>query len=211
MPFGLCNAPATFQHMMNNVLHKCLGKYALVYMDDVIVFSKSVEDHKQHIKHIFELLKQYNLVVLEKKCEWGKRNLLFLGHVVNGSGINVDNKKIKKITSWPAPCNITEVRGFLNLSMYYKRFIKEFSKIALPLYKLTEGSPKKGAPISWGREKNDAINKVKDHLTKSVLLHHPKPFSPFVLDTDASGQNIGAVLQQDPNAEPINKSIDLEK
>jgi hypothetical protein len=210
MPFGLCNAPATFQHMMNNILHECLGKYALVYMDDVIVYSKSKEEHKHHIKRIFELFKQYDLVVSEKKCEWGKESLIFLGHIVNGSGIQVDNKKIEKITSWPVPANITEVRGFLNLSTYYKRFIKNFSKIATPLYKLTEGSPKKGATISWGKEQDAAFKELKHHLTQTVLLQHPKPFSPFVLDTDASGQNIGAVLQQNPDVETIDKNFDLE-
>ncbi|KAA1131665.1 hypothetical protein PGTUg99_050095 [Puccinia graminis f. sp. tritici] len=173
MPFGLCNAPATFQHMINNILRECL--------------------------------------VSEKKCTWGQKQLLFLGHIVGGKGINVDDRKIDKITAWPTPTNITEVRGFLNLATYYKRFIKDFSKIATPIYKLTQGSPKKGASIEWGEEQDESFKKLKYYLTQTVLLHHPKPFSPFILDTDASGQNIGAVLQQDPNGEKIDKNFDLEQ
>ncbi|PLW20248.1 hypothetical protein PCANC_07422 [Puccinia coronata f. sp. avenae] len=211
MPFGLCNAPATFQHMMNSILQECLGKYALVYMDDVIVFSKSVDEHRTHIKRIFELLKKYDLVVSEKKCDWGKNELLFLGHVVNGSGINVNEKKIAKIKDWPTPTNITQVRGFLNLATYYKRFIKFFSKITTPLYKLTEGAPKKGAEISWGEDQIIAFKNLKYHLARTVILYHPKPFNPFVLDTDASGQNIGAVLQQDPDSDSITKDFNLEE
>jgi hypothetical protein len=211
MPFGLCNVPATFQHMMNSILKECLGKYALVYMDDIIVFSKTKEEHAAHIKRVFELLKEYDLVVSEKKCKWGQEKLLFLGHVVDGSGINVDDKKIAKIKEWPVPTNITQVRGFLNLAKYYKRFIKNFSKIATPLYKLTQGSLKKGAEIEWGEDQAITFKNLKYHLARTVILHHPKPFNPFVLDTDASGQNIGAVLQQDPDSEALTKEFDLEQ
>jgi hypothetical protein len=197
--------------MMNNILQECLGKFALVYLNDIIIYSKSVEEHKYHVRKVFELLNKFDLVVSEKKCTWGQRQLLFLGHVVDGKGINVDDKKIEKITAWPTPNNITEVRGFLNLATYYKRFIKDFSKIATPIYKLTQGSPKKGAGVEWGEDQDEAFKKLKYYLTRTVLLHHPKPFSPFVLDTDASGQNIGAVLQQDPNGETIDKDFNLEQ
>jgi hypothetical protein len=102
------------------------------------------------------------------------------------------------------------VQGFLNLSTYYKRFIKDFLKTTTPLYKLTEGLPKKGVLVSWGNDQDEAFNNLKNHLTKTVLLHYPKPFCPFVLDTDAPGQNIGAVLQQDPEAKPMDKDFNLE-
>jgi hypothetical protein len=144
MPFGLCNAPATFQHMMNNILQECLGKYALVYMDNIIIFSKSKSENVTHIKRVFKLLKENDLVVSEKKCKSGQEQLLFLGHIVDGLGINVDDNKINKIKEWSTLSNITQVRGFLNLATYYKQFIKNFSKIVTPLYKLTEGLPKKG-------------------------------------------------------------------
>jgi hypothetical protein len=150
-------------------------------------------------------------VVLEKKCEWRKSELPFLGHVVNGAGINVNDKKIAKIKDWPTPSNITHVRGFLNLATYYKQFIKNFSKIATPLYKLTEGAPKKGAEILWGEDQAIAFKNLKYHLARTVILHHPKPFNPFVLDTNASGKNIGAVLQQDPDSKPITKEFNLEQ
>jgi hypothetical protein len=180
-------------------------------MDAIIVFSKSVEEHKAHIKRIFELLKTYDLVISEKKCKGGKSELLFLGHVVDGRGINVDDNKIEKIKDWPTPENITHVQGFLNLATYYKRFIKKFLKIVTPLYKLTKKAPKKGANISWGEDQAIAFKNLKYHLVRTVILHHPKPFNPFVLDTDASGKNIGAVLQQDPDSESITKEFNLEQ
>jgi hypothetical protein len=175
------------------------------------VFSKSKEEHKAHIKQIFELLRKYNLVVSKKKCDWGKLELLFLRHIVNGEGINVDNNKINKIKDWATPTNITHVQGFLNLATYYKRFIKIFSKLATPLYKLTKGAPKKGARILWGEDQEIAFKNLKYHLACTVILHHPKPFNPFVLETDASGQNICVVLQQDPDSKTITKEFNLEQ
>ncbi|KAI7941699.1 hypothetical protein MJO29_013773 [Puccinia striiformis f. sp. tritici] len=142
-----------------------------------------MEEHKTHIKRIFELLKELDLVVSEKKCEWGQDELIFLGHTVNGDGIKVENRKIQKIVDWPTPSNITE---------------------------LCQGSPRKGAAILWGREQEESFLHLKRELTNTVLLNHPKPFAPFVLDTDASGQNVGAVLQQDPDAQEITKEFSLE-
>ncbi|KAI7934216.1 hypothetical protein MJO29_016466 [Puccinia striiformis f. sp. tritici] len=176
---------------MNSILRECLGKYALVYLDDVIIYSKNMEEHKIHIRRIFELLKENDLVVSEKKCEWGQDKLIFLGHTVNGEGIKVEN-----IVDWPTPSNITEVRGFLNLSTYYERFIKDFPKIATPIYQLCQSSPRKGAAILWGREQEESFLHLKQELTNTVLLNHPKPFTPFVLDTDALGQNESCKLSK---------------
>lgn len=147
MPFGLCNAPATFQTVMNNILAPYVDKFALVYLDDIIIFSKTEKEHYEHIGKIMEVLSSNKLVVSEKKCKWFKLSLLFLGHIVDGEGIRTNEEKVEKIRNWPTPENITHVRGFLNLCTYYKRFIHGFSSIATPLYKLTQGSPKPGSKI----------------------------------------------------------------
>lgn len=197
MPFGLCNAPATFQTVMNNLLAPFIDKFALVYLDDVIIFSKTEEEHREHIGKVMNLLSENKLVVSEKKCNWFQTSLLFLGHIVDGAGMRTNPEKVKKITDWPTPENITHVRGFLNLCTYYKRFIQGFSSIASPIYKLTEGSPKPGSKIQWTPEQQKSFEVLKDKLSSTVPLVHPLTFHPFVLDTDASGTNLGAVLQQD--------------
>lgn len=197
MPFGLCNAPSTFQTVMNNILAPYIDKFSLVYLDDVIIFPKTKEEHLEHIGKIMEILSKNKLVVSEKKCNWFQTSLLFLGHIVDGSGIRKNPEKVKKITDWLTQENITHVRGFLNLCTYYKRFIQGFSTIASPIYKLTEGSPKPGAKIHWTSDQQSSFEKLKEKLSTTVPLVHPLTFHPFVLDTDASGTNLGAVLQQD--------------
>lgn len=197
MPFGLCNAPATFQTVMNNILSPFIDKFALVYLDDVIIYSKTKEEHEEHICKIMKILQKFKLIVSKKKCHWFQTSLLFLGHIVDGNGIKTNPDKIEKIMNWPVPTNITQVRGFLNLCTYYKRFIQGFSTIASPIYKLTLGSPKPRTKIDWGNEQQSSFELLKEKMSKTVPLVHPIPFHPFVLDTDASGTNIGAVLQQD--------------
>lgn len=210
MPFGLCNAPATFQNAMNDILRPVIDKCALVYLDDVIIFSPTKEQHREDVKKVMLLLNKQKLTVSQRKCKWGKSLLVFLGHTVDGNGIATNPDKISKIVEWPIPTNITEVRGFLNLCTYYKRFIKSFSTIASPIYKLTEASPKPGTKIVWENKQKEAFETLKNELTKTLPLRHPTPFSPFVLDTEASGTNIGAVLQQD-EVTKMGESFDLQE
>lgn len=208
MPFGLCNAPATFQNAMNDILRPVIDVCALVYLDDVITYSPTRQQHREDVKKVMTLLNEQKLTVSQRKCKWGQSSLIFLGHRVDGDGISTNPEKICKIVKWPIPGNITEVRGFLNLCTYYKRFIKSFSTIASPLYNLTEGSPKPGTKIIWKIEQGRSFEELKNALTKTVALKHATPFAPFVLDTDASGTNIGAVLQKDETAR-ISKDFDL--
>lgn len=197
MPFGLCNAPATFQTVMNGILAPFVDKFALVYLDDVIIYSNTEEEHQEHIRKVMSALAKHKLIVSEKKCNWFQKSLLFLGHIVDGDGIRTNPSKVDKIVNWPTPENITHVRGFLNLCTYYKRFIQGFSSIASPIYKLTQGSPKPGSKIQWDEEQQKSFELLKEKPASTVPLVHPLTFHPFVLDTDASGTNIGAVLQQD--------------
>jgi hypothetical protein len=132
MPFGLTNAPATFQRLMNKVFKEEIGQFVAVYLDDIIIFSATFEEHLQHLRYIFEKLKEAGLRLGKDKCEFCKLELAFLGHIVSGQGISPDPSKIEKIKNFPIPKNTTELRGFLGLASYYRKFIQEFSIKAAP-------------------------------------------------------------------------------
>src|ERR1700761_2247427 len=200
MPFGLTNAPATFQRMMNDILHDFIDRCAMVYLDDVIVFSRTEEEHIQNVLDVVRALHQHELILNEKKCTWGLPSILYLGHIASGKGLRPNPDKVDTILKWPSCLTITEVRGFLNIAGYYRRFIRGFAKEASPLYKLLEGSPRKGSPIQWTEECESAMRRLKKALTSADILIHPTPWHLFVIDTDASGNCIGAVLQQTKDA-----------
>ena len=133
MPFGLCNAPGTFQRLMNYILRKFLGKFVAVYLDDIIIYSKTFEEHIDHLTMILEALQEANFKIKLKKSYFCFPSLSFLGHVVGRNGISVDPTKIEKVKNFPKPTNVTELRGALGLFSYYRKFVKDFSKIARPL------------------------------------------------------------------------------
>ncbi|KAD6796191.1 hypothetical protein E3N88_07087 [Mikania micrantha] len=145
MPFGLTNAPALFMDLMNRVCKPNLDKFVIVFIDDILICSKSEKEHKQHLKTILELLKNEQLYAKFSKCEFWLSEVQFLGHVINSNGIHVDPAKIKAIKNWNVPTTPTEIRSFLGLAGYYRRFISNFSKIALSLTKLTQ----KSEPFVW--------------------------------------------------------------
>ena len=206
MPFGLTNAPATFQNMMNLILQDFIDCCAMAYLDDVIIFSKSEEEHVQHVLDVVWELDKEKLILNEKKCMWGTSSILYLGHIASGDGLHPNPDKVAAIVEWPSCQNISEVRGFLNIAGYYRRFIRAFAKEASPLYKLLEGSPRRGTPIQWNEECECAMQSLKGKLTSADLLVHPVPWHLFVMDTDASGDCLGAVLQQSTMM-----LVDLEK
>jgi hypothetical protein len=148
MPFGLTNAPATFQRMMDKTLKEYIGEFVTVYLDDIMIYSKSFEEHIEHIEKVLMKLKEINAVIKLKKCEFGKRNIEFLGHIVGKDGLQPEMKKVKKIKNMKRPENVTEVRSFLGLCSYYRKFIKDFSKIAKPLNNLV----KKDNKFEWKEE-----------------------------------------------------------
>src|SRR5690606_15674128 len=133
LSFGLSNSPPVFQTMMNSVLRPFLDNFVIVYLDDILVFSKTLEEHKEHIRLVLNALKENKLVVNAKKCEFGRRNITFVGHIVGERGIAVDSAKIDVIRTWPVPSSIHEIRQFLGLCSYYRRFIAGFADIAAPL------------------------------------------------------------------------------
>jgi hypothetical protein len=146
MPFGLTNAPSTFMRLMNEVLRAFIGKFVVVYFDDILIYSKSMEEHLDHLRAVFNALRDARLFGNLEKCTFCTDRVSFLGYVVTPQGIEVDQAKVEAIQGWPVPKTITQVRSFLGLAGFYRRFVKDFSTIAAPLNELT----KKGVPFSWG-------------------------------------------------------------
>jgi RNase H-like domain found in reverse transcriptase/Reverse transcriptase (RNA-dependent DNA polymerase) len=193
MPFGLSYAPGTFQRLMNRVLQEYLGQFVAVYLDDVIIYTKgSYEQHIDHLRQVFESLRQANLKIKLKKCFFCFPNLHFLGHVVGRDGIKPDPDKIEKVKTYPEPTNLTELRSALGLFSYYRKFIRDFSKIARPMLNLL----KKDAPYEWGTKQQTAFDRLKEMLTKAPILSYPDFERPFTIYTDSSGFGLGAVLSQ---------------
>jgi len=192
MPFGLCNAPATFQRLMEKVLHGLLSKICLVYLDDVIIFGKNFNEILNNLKMVFFRLRLANLKINPKKCVLFGKHVKYLGHIVSSEGIMTDPEKIAAVKEWPIPHTKKQLRSFLGFSSYYRKFIKGFSSLAKPLYTLTENKSK----FIWKEECQSAFDQLKCVLSSSPILSFPKEKEEFILDTDASNIGIGAVLSQ---------------
>ena len=192
MPFGLCNAPATFQRLMDLVLAGLQWSQCLVYLDDVIILGKTFKDHLANLQAVFERLRQAGLKLQPKKCEFLRRKVRYLGHIVSKEGVAADAEKVKKVSSWPAPTTTRDVQQFLGFAGYYRRFVQNFAQIARPLHRLTE----RATPFKWTQECQDAFEKLRHCLTSAPVLAYPDYSQPFILDTDASNTGIGAVLSQ---------------
>ncbi|XP_019091104.1 PREDICTED: uncharacterized protein LOC104743811 [Camelina sativa] len=193
MPFGLTNAPSTFMRLMNHVLRKHIGDFVVVYFDDILVYSKNLEDHVMHLKLVLDLLRKEKLYANFKKCTFCTDNLVFLGFVVSADGIKVDEEKVKAIKDWPSPTNVSEVRSFHGLAGFYRRFVKDFSTIAAPLTEVI----KKDVGFKWEAAQENAFQALKEKLTNSPVLILPNFMKTFEIECDASGIGIGAVLMQD--------------
>ncbi|KAJ0833047.1 putative nucleotidyltransferase, Ribonuclease H [Helianthus annuus] len=192
MPFGMTNAPAVFMDLMNRVCKPYLDKFVIVFIDDILIYSKSQEEHEQHLRLILELLRNEQLYAKFSKCDFWLREVHFLGHVVNKDGIHVDPAKIDSIKNWPTPKTPTEVRQFLGLAGYYRRFIQGFSKIAQPLTTLTQ----KGVTYKWNEAQESAFQRLKDNLCSAPILSLPEGTDDFVVYCDASIHGLGCVLMQ---------------
>ena len=192
LSFGLCNAPATFERMMESVLSGLHWETCLLYIDDVIVFGDSFEQHLQRVAEVLERLEKVGLKVSPTKCQLFKRQVAFLGHIVSEDGISTDPNKITAVESWSTPKNVHELRSFLGLCSYYRRFVEGFATIAKPLHRLTE----KNSSFRWTQECQQAFDRLKQALITAPVLCYPTTREDFVLDTDASGVGVGAVLSQ---------------
>lgn len=192
MPFGLCNAPATFERLMEHVLRGLLWKQCVVYLDDIIVFSNSFEEHIERLQLVFNRLRNANLKLNVKKCHIFQDKVKYLGHVVSTHGVGADPEKIEAVRQWPRPRDKHELKSFLGLSTYYRRFVFKFADIASPLHELT----KTGKGFNWNQSCEMAFQELKEKLCTSPILEYPKPGENFIVDTDASNVGIGGVLSQ---------------
>ena len=192
MPFGLCNAPSTFQSLMNKILKPYLRHFILVFFDDILIYSKTWESHLQHVDKALQLLRNHQLFVKRSKCSFGVSEVEYLGHIVGRDGVRVDPKKIQAMQDWPRPKTLKNLRGFLGLTGYYRKFVKNYGKIAAPLTKLL----RKNA-FTWNDVADQAFSSLKQAMCTTPVLAIPDFSKPFVLECDASGTGLGAVLTQE--------------
>ncbi|GJU76554.1 ty3-gypsy retrotransposon protein [Tanacetum coccineum] len=191
MPFGLSNAPSTFQSTMNEIFRPVLRKFVLVFFDDILIYSKSWELHMEHLNAVFSILRTHQFFVKLSKCEFGSPSVFFLGHIISAAGVSIDPAKVEAIQTWPEPKTIKQLRGFLGLASYYRRFVQGFASISSPLSNLL----RKDAFI-WDDKARTAFSKLKIALLSTPVLALPNFEEPFTIYTDASGVGIGAVLLQ---------------
>ena len=204
MPFGLTNAPATFQRLMETCMGDLYLDYCLIYLDDVVIFSKTYEEHLERLDAVFKRLHAAGLKVNNKKCHFFKHRIKYLGHIVSQDGISTDPDKIEAVKSWPIPKDVKDLQRFLGFVGYYRRFIKNFAKVAQPLHKLLQGSSKHTSkrrhrspfPFEWGEDQQNSFEKLIELCTSSPVLAYADYSKPFVLHTDASRDGLGAVLYQ---------------
>ena len=194
LAFGLTNAGGTFERMMEKILSSLTFKICLVYLDDIIVFSRSFSDHIDNLRLVIEKLREAGLKLNPKKCVLFKKEVKFLGHVVSENGVATDPEKTKSVSEWPIPKSVKQIRSFLGLCSYYRKFVFNFSDIARPLHKLTENK----VPFVWTNDCQVAFEKLKAALTSSEILAYPSSDlkNPFILDADASNDGLGGVLSQ---------------
>ena len=192
MPFGLKNAPAVFQWAMQAILGDTLGVFVLVYLDDMIVFSKDERDHKNHVKQVLRLLSDYGLVLKEAKCTFHQSELRLLGYIVSGGGIRADPVKTSAIADMSPPIDVKGVQRFLGMVNYYRQLISDWAAIAEPLTRLT----RKKENFLWEVEQENSFQKLKIALTSHNVMAHPDIHKPFKLYTDASDVAVGATLVQ---------------
>ena len=192
MPFGLKNAPATFQRLMNTVLSGLQGIKCFVYLDDIVVYGRSLKEHQDRLELVFERIRESGLKLQPNKCEFLRKETIYLGHVISESGIKPDPTKLDAVKNFPIPKRTKDIQSFLGLAGYYRRFIEHFSQIAKPLTQLL----KKDQAYRWTAQEQEAFEILKEKLTTAPILQYPDFTKPFVLTTDASGKAIGAVLSQ---------------
>ncbi|TIA84783.1 hypothetical protein E3P99_04119 [Wallemia hederae] len=193
MPFGLCNAPASFQYLMNSMLQEYLDDFAVVYLDDIMIYSKSRDEHLQHLKLVFDKLKKNQLYVKLKKCEFMQTEVEYLGHIVGNNNITPDTSKTKAIQEWEQPKNNVDVMSFMGLANFYRKFVPNFSRRTKHM---TDVMAKKES-FRWGEEQQKEFEDVKQALVSYPVLKLPNRDGRFVVHTDASEFAIGAVLEQE--------------
>ncbi|KAH9263788.1 hypothetical protein BASA83_012767 [Batrachochytrium salamandrivorans] len=192
MPFGLANAPAQFQRMMNSLFRHMISKFVLVYLDDIVVYSENLEDHKEHVRQVLQVLKDNNLFCKAEKCHFYQTEIKYLGYIISPNGVSMDPSKISAVQDWPVPKKVRELQVFLGFTNFYRALVSGYSDITCHLTKLL----KKDIPFSWGPEQEASFRKLKDAFAQPGFLAHPNDEQPFILETDALDFAISGVLHQ---------------
>jgi hypothetical protein len=193
MSFGLTNAPAYFMYLMNKVFMEYLDKFMVVFIDDILIFSKNEEDHDEHLCVVLQKLRENQLYAKLSKYKFWLKEVSFLGHIIFEGGISVDPSKVKDVLSWKTPQNISDIKSFLGLAGYYRRFIEGFSKFFKPMTELLA----KGNTFEWTPRRKTSFQEMKKRLTTAPVITMPDMEKPFSIYYDASSQGLGCVLMQD--------------
>jgi len=193
MPFGVTNAPAIFMDYMNNIFHPFLDHFVVVFIDAILIYSKTLEEHEEHLRSVLQILKEKKLYAKFSKCEFWLEKVKFLEHVISNKGVLLDPTKVEVVLQWEPQKIVTEIRSFLGFAGYYIRFIEGFSKIALPLTQLTN----KGQAFVWIEKCENSFQELKKRLTTSPVLALLDPTRHFVIFCDTSKMGLGCVLIQD--------------
>ncbi|KAL0173559.1 hypothetical protein M9458_029527, partial [Cirrhinus mrigala] len=193
MPFGLCNSPAAFQHLINDVLRDMLGRWCYAYLDDILIYSKTLEEHTQHVRAVLQRLLAHQLYCKLEKCAFHQHSTTFLGFVISAQGVAMDPQKLEAVRSWPLPTSLKQLQRFLGFANFYRRFIRGFSSTAAPLTALTK--PSRGE-FHLTPEAIQAFRTLCHQFTTAPILTHPDPTKAFVVEVDASNVGVGAVLSQ---------------
>jgi hypothetical protein len=193
MSFGLTNAPAYFMYLMNSVFMQELDKFIVVFIDDILIYSKNLEDHANHLHIVLQRLRDHHLYAKFSKCEFWLDTVKFLEHTISSNSVSIDPSKVQEVMDWKPPTSVHQIRSFLGLAGYYRCFIPDFSRIAKPMTELL----KKGVKFSWDQKCEDAFHTLRAHLSTAPVLAQPDVSKPFDIYCDASGIALGCVLMQD--------------
>jgi hypothetical protein len=193
MPFGVTNAPAAFMDLMHRVFQPYLDWFVVIFIDDILVYSRDAQEHVKHLRIELEKLKKEKLYAKFSKCEFWMEKVIFLGHVISKEGITVDLAKFKAVANWKRPKSSTEIRSFLGLAGYYRKFIEGFSKLASPLTQLA----RKKVPYVWGEKCEKSFQELKETLCTAPVLALPEMNKPYEIYADASKKGLGGVLMQE--------------
>ena len=192
MPFGLTNAPVAFMDLMNMIFRPYLDQFVIVFIDDILIYSGSGEEHAEHLRIILQTLWKHRLYAKLSKCHFWLDSVTFLGHIISGEGVSVDPQKVEAILNWKPPMSVTEIRSFLGLAGYYRKFVEGFSKIAAPLTRLK----RKEEPFLRSEACQQSFDELKRRLTSATVLTLPSGQDGFAVYCDASRQGLGCVLMQ---------------
>ena len=192
MPFGLSNAPSTFMRLMNEVLKPFLNKFVVVYLDEILIFSKEKDEHLRHLDLVLNRLHEEKLMINLEKCSFLQHELIFLGFVISGGELKMDPSKVEAILNWPPPTTPLEVKSFHGMCSFYRKFIRNFSGVCAPMIDIIKGGKK--CVFSWTKEANDSFECLKRKIADQLVLVLPDFYKLFIVECDASNKEIGGVL-----------------